>query len=209
MPPDGTARFAARHPVVWHVVEAEGLPGLLRHGLLPAAELRRQAGTLGTGANREDYQPLVLPGGATALLRFQQMADDKLMPSLTGRFAGQPALWRGHIDGHVFFWADAARRDSFIRANTRERARSRAAPSASPAAVLAYDTATLLAHAGPAAFYSTFNTGSTVRGAARAQRDENTFHPIAEYRSGPTAELAIRGAVPPDVLTAQPSWTLP
>ena len=69
-------------------------------------------------------------------------------------------------------------------------------------AVLAFDTAALLAAVGADAFVSTFNTGSTVRGAARARRDEGTFRPVADYRSGPVAELAIRGTVPPAVLEA-------
>jgi len=198
----GPTRFADRHPMVWHVVEAEGLAGIIRHGLLPASALRALADVADSGANRDDYDPLALPGGGTAVLRFQIMADGKLLPSLAGAYAGQPDLWRAHINSHVFFWADPARRDSFIRANLRERARSRAAPSAAHPVVLAFDTQALLVTLGPNAFYSTFNTGSTVRGAARARRDEDTFRPVANYRSGPAAEVAIRGTVPPDVLAA-------
>ncbi len=120
-------------------------------------------------------------------------------PSLHGAFAGQPALWRALIDSQVFFWADPARRDSFLRACRRDRQRSRAAPFDEPPVTLAFDTAALL-NAEAAAFYSTFNTGSTVRGAARARRDEDTFRPVAAYRSGSAAELAIRGPVPPALL---------
>ena len=188
-----------RHPVVWHVVEAEGLPGVEASGLLPAAELRRLAGAPGTDGNRDDFVPLQLPGGP-AVLRFQQMADAKLLPSLAGAYAGQPARWRAMIDSHVFFWADPARRDSFIRATRRERARSPGAASDTPSAVYAFHTGALLADLPDVAFYSTFNTGSTVRGAARARRDEDTFRPTTAYRSGPAAELAIRSAVPPALL---------
>ena len=184
------------------MIEAEGLPGVARHGLLPASSLRAVAGVADSGANRDDYDPLALPGGGTAVLRFQIMADAKLLPSLAGAYAGKPDLWRAHINSHVFFWADPARRDSFIRANLRERARSRAAPSTARPVVFAFDTPALLATLGPSAFFSTFNTGSTVRGAARARRDEGTFRPVAEYRSGPAAELAIRGPVPAAVLEA-------
>lgn len=196
---DGPARFIRRIPVVWHVIEAEGLPALAAHGLLPASDLRRRAGVQDSDVNRDDYEPLALPGG-TAVLRFQIMPDAKLLPSLAGVYAGQPGLWRAHIDSHVFFWADPDRRDRFIRANLRERARSRAAPSSTPPAVLALDTQALLESTGPEAFYSTFNTGSTVRGAARARRDEGTFRPVSDYRAGPVAELALRGAVPPALL---------
>jgi hypothetical protein len=47
----------------------------------------------------------------------------------------------------------------------------------------------------PIAFFATINSGSTVRGAARARRDEATLRPMADYHSGPVAELAIRGRV--------------
>ena len=197
---DGLTRFAARFPVVWHVVEADGLAGVEALGLLPAADLLRQAGAAPTDQNRDDFRR-VQPGpgagsGLVAVLRFQLMADAKITPSLHGAFAGQPALWRALIDSQVFFWADPARRDSFLRACRRDRRRSRAAPLDEPPVTLAFDTAALLAAQSAAAFYSTFNTGSTVRGGARARRDENTFRSVASYRSGPVAELAIRGPIP-------------
>jgi hypothetical protein len=201
---DGTARFAARFPVVWHVVEADGLAGVEAMGLLPAADLLRLAGAPPTDRNRDDFRRVQLgpdaAGGPSAVLRFQLMADARITPSLHGRFAGQPALWRALIDSQVFFWADPARRDSFLRACRRDRRRSQSAPLDEPPVILAFDTATLLAAQSAAAFYSTFNTGSTVRGAARARRDENTFRPVTGYRSGPAAELAIRGPVPPALL---------
>ena len=198
---DGIARFAARFPVVWHVVEADGLAGVASHGLLPAADLLQRAGAAPNGRNRDDFQRVQLgAGGPSATLRFQLMADAKITPSLHGLFAGQPTLWRALIDSQVFFWADPARRDSFLRACRRDRRRSQAAPLDEPPVILAFDTAALLAAQSAAAFYSTFNTGSTVRGAARARRDEDTFRPVAAYRSGPAAELAIRGPVPPALL---------
>lgn len=200
MTPDGLARFASRFPVVWHVAEADGLAAIGTLGLLPAADLRRRAGIADTGQNRDDYVPLLLPGAGTAILGFQLMADAKIAGSLAGRFAGQPAAWRALIDSHVFFWPDPARRDSFARATERERRRSLAAPFNAPPVVLAFDTLALVAPHLADACYSTFNTGSTVRGAARARRDENTFRPVAAYRSGPVAELAIRAAIPPAVL---------
>ena len=200
MMPEGLARFAGRFPVVWHVAEADGMAAIEALGLLPAAELRRRAGMAATGQNRDDYVPLLLPGAGAAVLRFQLMADAKVVGSLAGGFAGQPAAWRAMIDSHAFFWADPARRDGFAHATQRERRRSRAAPFEAPPAVLAFDTLALVTPHLADAYYSTFNTGSTVRGAARARRDENTFRPVAAYRSGPVAELAIRAAIPPAVL---------
>ena len=203
---DGAARFAARFPVVWHIVEADGLAGVEAHGLLPAAELLRRAGLPPTGLNRDDFLHVPLgpgtEGSPGAVLRFQLMQDAKITPSLRGAFAGQPAQWRALIDSQVFFWPDPARRDSFLRACVRDRRRSRAAPLETPPVVLAFRTEALLAAEPGRAFYATFNTGSTVRGAARARRDENTFRSIASYRSGPAAEFAIRGVVPPEALAA-------
>lgn len=194
--PDGAARFAARFPVVWHVIEAEGADAAGRHGLLPAAELRRLAGHAADSGNRPDFARLVLPDGGAAVLRPQLMADARLAPTLRGVFAGQPAVWRAFIDSRVFFWATPARRDAFLRAVIRARARSPGLPGRERPHVLAIDTAALLrAHAAEASI-TRINSGSTVRGGARVVRDEATFQPVAAFRGGPVAELAIRGQVP-------------
>jgi hypothetical protein len=118
------------------------------------------------------------------------MQDHRLLPTLAGGFAGRPDLWRHHVDRHVFFWAEERRRDAFMRACMRLRD----APVRSPV-TLTIDTAALLARHGAIAFYATFNIGSTVRGGARVPRDESTLRPVADYRRGPVAELAIRGHV--------------
>ncbi len=182
---DGAARFAARYPRVWHVIEADGAgPWLSETGLLPAADLRPG------GTNRDSFDRVGLGTGRIAVLRPQQMPDHRLTPTLAGRFAGQPDLWRRHVDSHVFFWAEARRRDAFIRACVRLRARP-----GPPPVTLAIETAALLARHGAIAWFATINTGSTVRGGARARRDENTLRPVTGYRCGPVAELAIRGRV--------------
>ena len=62
-----------------------------------------------------------------------------------------------------------------------------------PPVTLSIDTSELLDRHGLIAFFSTINTGSTVRGGARARRDEGTLRPIGDYRAGPVAEMAIRG----------------
>ena len=206
---DGAARFAARYPVVWHVIEAEGAgPWLAATGLLPAAALLRLAGVDADGANRDDFRVLTLGDGGAAVLRPQLMADRWLVPTLAGGFAGRPEAWRTHINAHVFFWTEERRRDAFIRACTRARARSRAAFGFAPPCVLALDTTPLLAQHGEDAFFARFNTGSTVRGGARVRRDETTLAPVTGYRSGPVAELAIRGCVELGGLLAR-SYTNP
>ena len=189
----GAERFCARIPRVWHVIEAEGLDAARRHGLLPTAALLDLAGRSADGVNRPDFVRLFLPGGP-AVLRPQLMRDEHLAPTLHGAYAGQPALWRALIDRHVFFWASEARRDGFLRASVRERARSPAARSPEPPVLLEFEVRHLLAAHG-AAVFSVINSGSTVRGGARTRRDEHTFRPVADYARGPVAELAIPGRV--------------
>jgi hypothetical protein len=187
----GAARFVARHPRVWHVIEADGAGAWLTEtGLLPTTELRRLAGVTGSGANRDAFEPVDLGGGRTAVLRPQQMRDHRLLPALAGAFTGRPDLWRQHVDHHVFFWADERRRDAFVRACIRLRD----APL-KPPVTLTIDTAALLERHGLIAFFATINTGSTVRGGARARRDEGTLRPVGDYRSGRVAELAVLGRV--------------
>jgi hypothetical protein len=177
---DGAAHLAARYPRAWHVIEADGAgPWLMETGLLPAADLRCG------GANRDFFDCVDLGDGRTAMLRPQQMPDGRLLPTLAGAFAARP-----HVDRHVFFWTEARRRDAFFRACTRLRG-----TSWPPPVVLAFDTASLLKQHGGIAFFATVNTGSTVGAGARTRRDENTLRPVAEYRSGEIAELAIRGRV--------------
>ncbi|HTI82493.1 MAG TPA: hypothetical protein VL614_18730 [Acetobacteraceae bacterium] len=187
---DGVTRFASRYPVVWHVIEAEGAGDWLpKTGLLPTAELFRIAGVADDGANRDDFRTLPLGRGRIAVIRPQVMPDDRLRPTLAGLFRDQPNAWRRHINGHVFFWTEPRRRDAFLRACQRCR------PHADAPVVLEFETTNLLGcHAG-SVFWSRINTGSTVRGGAHTRRDGNTLQPIANYRSGPVAELAVRGRV--------------
>lgn len=187
---EGATRFAARYPIVWHVIEADGVGDWLTEtGLMPSAELLRMAGIIDEGANRNDFRTLSLGGGRTAVIRPQLMPDDRLRPTLDGPFRDLPNTWRRHINSHVFFWAEPRRRDAFLRACQRFR------PSAATPVVLEFDTASLLAGHAACAFWSRINTGSTVRGGARTRRDENTLQSVRSYRSGPVAELAVRGQV--------------
>jgi len=187
---DGAARLAARYPRVWHVIEADGAASWITASdacLHPAADMHD------VSDNRDRYVAIGLGNGRIAVLRPQLMADDRLLPTLAGGFASRPGRWRRHIDSHVFFWATEARRDRFVGANRRLRARVQ--PAVPPPVVLEVDTAALLERHAAVAYFATFNTGSTVRGGARVRRDENTLRAVCGYRSGPVAELAIRGRV--------------
>jgi hypothetical protein len=188
---DGAARFAARYPVVWHVIEADGAGAWLSTtGLLPAAALFALAGVPDDGANRDAFRRLHVDGQLTAVVRPQLMHDRRLVPTLGGRFAGDPSAWRRHINAHVFFWTEPRRRDAFVRACVRLRGYG------TPPRVLTIDSDALLWRQRDCAFFARINTGSTVRGGGRTRRDENTLMPVAEYRSGPVAEVAIRSPVP-------------
>jgi hypothetical protein len=187
----GIAGFAARYPLVWHVIEAEGADC---DTLYPAATLRRLSGLPADDTNREAFQHVDLPGGASAILRLQLMPDYRLAPTLAGPFSGRPDLWRAHIDRHVFFWVAEDRRDRFLRACVRLRARDATGPVPTPV-VIAIDTALLLAMHAEVASFSRINVGSTVRGGARARRDETTLRPVPRWRGEPAVELAIRGQV--------------
>jgi hypothetical protein len=199
---DGAARFAARYPVVWHVIEAEGAgPWLAATGLLPAASLLRLAGIAADGANRDDFRQIAFGNGQVAILRQQIMPDRWLIPTLAGVYAGQPTSWRSLINAHVFFWTEERRRDAFIRACMRLRAHSRIAPGIMPPRVLTFRTDALVQLYRRNAFFTRINTGSTVRGGARTRRDESAFTFVEQYRRGAVAELAIRGRVTLDAAT--------
>jgi hypothetical protein len=185
-------RFAARHPCAWHVTEAEGANC---ETLYPAAVLRCLAGLPADRANRDDFQHLTLPDGSSAILRPQLMPDARLEPVLAGAFAGQPDAWRDHINQHVFFWLQEDRRDSFISACVRFRARGASGPVPAPI-VIELDMRRLLNAHCQTAFFSRINSGSTVRGGARARRDETTLCPLSSWRGERAVELAIRAPVP-------------
>ena len=186
----GAGRFVERYPVVWHVIEADGAgPWLRDTGLLPTSTLLRLAGHRDDGANRGDFRRVSFGAGRCAVIRPQVMPDDRLLPTLAGRFAGKPGAWRRHVNAHVFFWTEQRRRDAFLRACQRFRG------IGEPPRVLQFDTAALLHHHAASAFWSRINTGSTLRGGARARRDDDTLCPLASYRGGAVAELAVRGRV--------------
>jgi hypothetical protein len=188
---DGAARFYARYPRVWHVIEADGAgPWLSETGLLPAAVLFELAGLPDDGANRDDFRRVPFEEQRIAVVRPQLMNDARLLPTLAGSFAGNPTAWRRHVNAHVFFWAEERRRDAFMRACMRLRERR-----GTPPRVLAIDSAILLERHGANAFFARINTGSTMRGGGRVRRDDDTLAPVSAYRSGPVAELAIRRPV--------------
>ena len=182
---DGAARLAARYRRVWHVIEADGAgPWLTETGLLPAADLYRLAGSVENGTNRDDFHTLELGHGRIAVLRPQLMTDRTLTATLGGSFTGRPDAWRRHINAHVFFWPEPRRRDGFVGACGRLRARGSAEPIQTPPRVLAIDTAALLSRHGARAYFARINTGAVLRGGARVRRDENDLRAGGELPVG-------------------------
>jgi len=194
-------RFLADHgPFVWHVAEAESVPGIRARGLLPANAL------LPTSRHGAWRAAFVQEDGA--VLRFQQMSDARLLPHLRGRFAGRPEAWRAHIDSHVFFWCQSGPRDRFVAATVRERRahwrRAGRAGSPPPPAILRFDLADILRAVPGLAYASLINSGSLVLG--KTWRDEATLRPVTEWdrswrtpggrRDRQAQELAIRGPLP-------------
>ncbi len=188
----GIAGFAARYPLVWHVIEADGADC---ETLYPAVTLRCLSGVPAGQLKPRGISAVGTPTGAPAILRLQLMPDARLSPTLAGAFTGRPDLWRAHIDRHVFFWVTEDRRDRFLRACARLRARDPTGPAATPV-VIAVDTALLLAAHGEMAFFSRINTGSTMRGGARTRRDETTLRALPLWRGECAVELAVREPVP-------------
>jgi hypothetical protein len=118
----GAARFVARYPRVWHVIDAEGAGAWLTAiGLLPAAALFRLAGLPMMAPTAKVSAASSWAGGEKLSLRPQLMPDARLLPTLDGIFAGDPIAWRRHINAHVFFWVEERRRDAVVRAYMRGR----------------------------------------------------------------------------------------
>ena len=193
---DGAARLAARYPRVWHVIEADGAGAWLTEtGLLPAADLYRLAGLEPDGANRDAFQRIDLGRGRIAILRPQLMADRPLTATLAGSFAGRPDAWRRHIDAHVFFWPEPRRRDGFVRACARLRARGSVGRDPHPRACLRSTPRRCSAGTARARSSRASTRAPCFAVAPASRRDETTFVPVADYRSGPVAELAIKAPV--------------
>ncbi|WP_426954881.1 DUF7002 family protein [Muricoccus radiodurans] len=195
---EGAARFAARHPRLFHVTDPDALPGIERDGLLSAAALVDLYGVpepdrpalLDDNRGRGVFTRLTRPGLPGATLRDQWMPDAPLTACLRGAYTGRPAAWRRLINSHVFFWVDEAQAHRLARVN---RARAQI--------VLAFDTAGLLAAHADRAVTAPINTGiaAGLYGRPGTPRDETTFRPLTEYPRPdrkPAKELAIRDGVP-------------
>ena len=202
----GTAAFARRFPVLFHVADPGALPGIRAHGLLSAAALAALYGVpeaerpalLEANRGRNRFVALSRPGLPGAVLRDQWLPEKGLLACLGGEYAGQPALWRRLINDHAFLWLSLRQAEKLAGVNP-----------ARGQVILRFDAAALLARHGARALTTPINAGSvmTMFGRAPSPRDETTFRPLSDFprADGRTPhELAIREGVPDAMAYALP-----
>jgi hypothetical protein len=187
------SHFAALFPTLFHVTDEAALPLIARHGLLSAEALcalfaHAEADML-LARNRERYVTLTHPIHGTAALRRQKMPERGLAARLGQGLT--PACWRRFINAHVFFWVRQA-----------DATRLGAAEPGRMQVTLRLSTAVLV-EAGLPLLASPVNGGSLDRAKAGSGRlrEPGLYRPAAEVmaRAG-VREVALRGAVPPEVL---------
>lgn len=185
--------FAALFPTLFHVTDEAALPLIARHGLLSAEALcalfEHPGAEALLGANRTRYVTLTHPMHGTAALRRQKMPERGLAARLGQDLT--PACWRRFINAHVFFWA---RKADATRLGKAEPGRAQV--------TLRLSTAVLV-EAGLPLLASPVNGGALDRatpGTGRL-REPSLYRPAATVsaRAG-VREVALRGAVPPEVL---------
>nr|WP_234984228.1 hypothetical protein [Roseivivax jejudonensis] len=143
------------------------VPGIVRHGLLPAATLARACGV--------DPRDIILRSERRALRGPAHAATlNHQLPILHGRAAADrivdghdAASWAELLDARVFFWPERAMR-AFGRSLARDL----------DALVLWFDTARLLAAAPDRFALSPINSGNFRQGGAHARRGAWLFVPV-------------------------------
>lgn len=196
MTPD---EFVDRYPRVWHLTEAEGWPGIERHGLLSVSALLDLYGLGGAEryaverARRADSVPLAHPEHGRALVRDQRpMHEAVLRRTLVDM---EPEEWFALLNRRVFFWVSPQR----VR---RHRAAALNLPRRQM--LLAIDTAALLARHGDRVELSPINSGATFP-LSKRPRGRDTFASLTDYpwaerhrtaRREPVVELTVLRSVP-------------
>jgi hypothetical protein len=193
--PEGTQRFLAAYPCLFHVADTGAVPLIRQHGLLSAKTLAclfqipaaRRPSLL--TSNRDRYAELSHAVHGRAWLRVQHMREYSLRSRL------QPAIglgqWRRFINRHTFFWTSQADAERFSR---YERERHQV--------VLAWRTEDVMA-AGVPLLACRYNNGSTSdrtplhRRRLRAFED---YRPIEDLPPRfPAKEVVARSGIPPSV----------
>ncbi len=197
MTPDG---FRRAFPRLYHVTAASQVGRIRRLGLRSAASLCEALGmpkeqrTALLRSNRRKWTPIPAPttGEPPAWLRWQGMNDAPLRSRLDPAVAVED--WRFFINGLVFFFGTEAAAWRLRGASDRGK---EAKP---PQAVLAFDTAAVLAAAGREVRLCAFNNGFLDRsapGSGRRLRGYGDYRPLERWRlADRPAEIAIERALP-------------
>ena len=163
--------LASRHPRLFHLTLPSNLPGIERHGLLPAtALLTLHGGPAGLERIRRPAAvPLPHPVYGTATLNDQSpMTEAALARCLDDGLV--PGDWLATLNRRVFFWADAAGLNRLLHARAN---RGRAVR------VLEVDTLALAQAYAEQIELSAINSGATIRRPAR--RGLTTFTPMLRH----------------------------
>ena len=195
---DGAARLAARYPRVWHVIEADGAGAWLTEtGLLPAADLYRLAGLEADGANRDAF-PADRAGPGP---------DRHPAPAIDGGSASRRHIgWQlrrpSRLPGagiSMHMCSSGRNRDGATVSSVPAHGCGHAAASSSGCGTPARACDRHLNAALAATAQAPFSLASTrVPCFAVAPASGATTRPLcrlANYRSGPVAELAIKAPV--------------
>jgi hypothetical protein len=193
--------FRRAFPRLYHVTAASQVGRIRRLGLRSAASLCRAFGVPEREReallrrNRPRWTPVPAPGGGEpAWLRWQGMNDGPLRSRLDLGIAVEE--WRFFINGLAFLFGTerAARR---LR-DSGDRGKG-AKP---PQAIIAFDTAAVLAAAGDRVALCAFNNGFLDRSPpeGRRRRRREDYRPLEGWPEGERpAEIAIAGKLPAEI----------
>ena len=183
-----------RYPVLYHMAELNGWPGIQRYGLRSTSALLDLFEITGPSRFQIESQwrpasvTLNHPTYGTAVIRDQlPMREDRLHECLVDMTTRQ---WYELINGKTFFWPDETPLGWMLNA-APYRAREHA--------VIVVPTEEILAHHASVVTLSAINSGSVhpskATGAVQA-RGPNTFQPIRHFTARWIRELAVDYSVP-------------
>lgn len=191
--------LAAKHPLLYHITRPEAMPGIRKHGLLPASsllalfEIPSKQRELVESRRRATSVAIRHPvHGEATLTDNQPLSNAALSSCLDDGLT--PADWLRLLNQRVFFWVDEKDVDSHLRASIRLGEKR---------VVLMLDTLGVIRSRYELVELAPINTGSTIRRPAR--RGLSTFTParLHGYREWQrlrgghdrVKELTIKGCV--------------
>ncbi len=186
-------RLIARHPTLYHIADARNWDSIRARGLLSTSALldRFEVRDGARESLESDHRPATVsippagphPSFGVAFVRDQRpLQPSALLACLDGMTVEG---WFRLLNGRVFFWPTAERRDGMLKAYR-----------SSEQAVFEVDTARLLDLHGDRVELSRINSGFANPGWTVARRGLDTFQPIDSCRFKTIAELTVPGAVP-------------